>query len=320
MSTTAIGLSSIKGPRSWLAKLLRYRSAAGLRECLWGFFFATPWLIGLLVFVVGPILVSLYLSLCKYDIINMPVFQGIANYVRAFTEDELFWPSLGRTFRYAICVVPLGLVGSLGLAMLLNQGYRGTNMFRLFFFLPSLTPAVAMAILWRWLLQPTVGPVNYFLKQMGIQGPGWLADPKVALNALVMIALWGSIGGNNMLIFLAGLQGVPEELHDAAKVDGANAWHKFWAVTLPMISPTLFFNLIMGIIGSLKVFAMAYVATDGGPSRATWFYALHLYNWAFHYFEMGYAAALAWIFAVILIIITLIQFALSNRWVYYAGA
>lgn len=290
-----------------------------LRNCLWGMAFALPWLIGLLVFVLGPIIVSIYLSLTRYDIISTPEFLGLDNFKRAFLEDELFWPSLGRTFKYAVGVVPVSIVGALVLAMLLNQGHKGTNLFRTFYFLPHLTPAVAMALLWRWLLQPSVGPVNYTLKQMGIKGPGWLTDPKWALNSLIMVAWWGSLGGNNMLIFLAGLQGVPQELYDAADVDGAGRRRKFLNVTLPMISPTLFFNLIMGVIGALRVFAMAFVATGGGPSRATWFYALHLYNWAFQYFEMGYAAALAWIFAFVVIVITLVQFRLSKGWVFYAG-
>jgi len=318
VSATSVRLSTQR-ERSWLSRVLRYDTRAETRECLWGFLFAVPWLLGLLIFIVGPILVSLYLSVTKYDVITSPEFIGLANYGRAFFEDELFWPSLGRTFRYALGVVPFSLIGALLIALLLNQGYRGTNLFRTLYFLPHLTPAVAMAILWRWLLQPSVGPVNYFLGQIGIKGPGWLTDPKWALNSLILVALWGSLGGNNMLIFLAGLQGVPEELYDAAEVDGAGRWRKFRHVTLPMISPTMFFNLIMGIIGALKVFAMAFVATGGGPSRATWFFALHLYNWAFQYFEMGYAAALAWIFAVVVIAITMIQFKLSSRWVFYAG-
>ena len=316
-STIAVALP--KRERPWLAKALRYDTASQLREAAWGVGFAIPWLLGLLIFVIGPIIVSVFLSLSKYDVITAPEFLGIDNYKRAFLEDDLFWPSLGRTFKYAIGVVPLSIAGALSLAMLLNQGHKGTNLFRTLFFLPHLTPAVAMAILWQWLLQPSVGPINYFLKQIGIKGPGWLTDPKWALSSLMMVALWASLGGNNMLIFLAGLQGVPQELYDAADVDGAGRWRKFLNVTLPMISPTLFFNLIMGVIGALKVFAMAFVATGGGPSRATWFYALHLYNWAFQYFEMGYAAALAWIFAAIVILITLIQFRLSSRWVFYAG-
>jgi multiple sugar transport system permease protein len=273
----------------------------------------------LLIFVVGPIAASLFLSLTEYDVITKPEFLGLKNYVRAFTDDDLFWPSLGRTFKYAMAVVPLGIGGSLSLALLLNQRLRGTTLARTLYFLPHLTPAVAMAILWKWLLHPSVGPVNYMLSLIGIKGPGWMTEPKWAMPSIILINLWAYLGGNHMLIFLAGLQGVPQELYDAAEVDGAGSWHRFWNVTLPMITPTLFFNLIMGVIGSLKVFALAYVATQGGPSWATWFYALHLYRWSFEYFEMGYGCALAWIFAVILIAFTMVQFGLSRRWVYYAG-
>jgi multiple sugar transport system permease protein len=308
-----------KGKLPWLSSLRGYGTAAARREAGWGIAFATPWLLGLLIFVIGPILASLILSLTKYDVISRPEFLGIDNYRRALFEDDLFWPSLGRTFRYAIAVVPFGLGGSLCLALLLNQGFRGSTLFRTLYFLPHLTPAVAMAVLWKWLLHPSVGPVNYMLSLIGIKGPGWMSDTKWALPSIIIINLWAYLGGNHMLIFLAGLQGVPQELYDAAEVDGAGHWRKFWNVTLPMITPTLFFNLIMGVIGALKVFALAYVATQGGPSWATWFYALHLYRWSFQYFEMGYGCALAWIFAAILIVFTMIQFGLSRRWVYYAG-
>ncbi|MFH1140915.1 MAG: sugar ABC transporter permease [Chloroflexota bacterium] len=305
--------------RSFLTRFLRYDTLAETRECLLGYAYATPWFLGLLIFVIGPILVSFYLSLTKYDVISMPRFHGLANYQRAFFEDKQFWPSLSRTFRFALFVVPVGTTGSLLLALLLNRGITGTTVYRTLFFLPHLTPAVAMAVLWTFLLHPSVGPVNYALKLVGIKGPGWFSSTKWALPSVILVSLWAGFGGNRMMIFLAGLQGVPQELYDAADVDGAGGWTRFWNVTLPMISPTLFFTVIMGVIGALKVFALAYVATAGGPSWATWFYALHLYNWSFNYFEMGYGAALAWIFAAIVITLTLIQFRLSRRWVYYLG-
>lgn len=319
MTSATLSDSLTKRHRPWLARVLRYNTAAELREALWGVSFATPWLVGLVVFVLGPMIASLYLSLTKYDVIRRPEWFGLANYVRAFTGDDLFWPSLGRTFKYAIVVVPVGIFGSLFLALLLNQGFVGTNTFRTMYFLPHLTPAVAMALLWVWLLHPSIGPVNYFLSLLGIEGPGWFSSPKWALPSMILIDLWAYLGSNHMLIFLAGLQGVPQELYDAADVDGATRWSKFRNVTLPMISPTLFFNLIMGTIGALKVFAVAYVATQGGPSWATWFYALHLYTVSFVYFEMGYGSALAWIFAAILILLTMLQFRASRVWVYYAG-
>jgi multiple sugar transport system permease protein len=306
-------------PPQPLARRLRLGSPARVREAAWGYLFAVPWLVGLLVFVVGPILASLVLSLTKYDVISSPEFIGAQNYVTAVTGDDLFWGSLQRTFEYAVVVVPVGLSGSLLLALILNQGFAGTDLFRTLYFLPSLTPAVAAGILWQWLFDPSVGPVNFLLSSVGLGKPGWLASPAWALPAVMLISLWGIWGGNNMLIFLAGLQGVPRELNDAAAVDGAGRWSQFIHVTLPMISPTIFFNLVLGIIGALKVFALAYVATQGGPAYATWFFALHIYRSAFGYFQMGYACALAWIFAVILMVFTVVQVRLANRWVYYAG-
>jgi len=305
--------------RPWLAKVLRCNTVKELRESLWGMAFASPWLLGLCIFVMGPILASLYLSLTRYDIVSTPELIGLGNYRRAFFEDSLMWPSLGRTFRYAMTVVPIGVAGSLTLALLLNQGYRFTSLYRTLYFLPSLTPSVALALLWTWLYHPQLGPINYGLRAIGLPGPGWFSSTTWALPAMIIISLWGWLGGTQMLIFLAGLQGVPQELYDAANVDGANRWHKFAHVTLPMISPTLLFNLIMGVIGALKVFTLAYVATSGGPARATWFYALHLYTVTFQYYEMGYGAALAWFFAFIVILITLFQFRLSRQWVFYAG-
>ncbi|MBN1400618.1 MAG: sugar ABC transporter permease [Anaerolineae bacterium] len=318
-ASQAIVVGAPRKQRPWLARLLGYQTAAEVRECLTGMAYASPWLLGLLIFVLGPILVSFYLSLSAYDVIRPPRFHGVANYVRAFTEDAQFWPSLQRTFTFALVVVPVGTTGSLLLALMLNREVRGTTVYRTLFFLPHLTPAVAMALLWGFLLHPTAGPVNYGLRLIGIQGPGWFTSRQWALPSVIMVSLWAGFGGNRMMILLAGLQGVPQELYDAADVDGANGWTRFRNVTLPMISPTLFFTLIIGVIGALKVFTLAYVATGGGPSWATWFYALNLYNWSFHYFEMGYGAALAWIFAAIVIILTLVQFRLSNRWVYYGG-
>ena len=306
------------GPRP-LARRLRLGSPARVREAIWGYIFAVPWLVGLLVFVVGPIVASMVLSLTKYDVISSPEFIGLSNYLTAVSGDDLFWSSLQRTFEYAVVVVPIGLSGSLLLALVLNQGLVGTNLFRTLYFLPSLTPAVAAGILWQWLFDPSVGPINFLLGSVGLPKPGWLASPAWALPAVILISLWGTWGGNNMLIFLAGLQGVPKELHDAAAVDGAGRWSQFIHVTLPMISPTIFFNLVLGIIGALKVFSLAYVATQGGPAYATWFFALHIYRSAFGYFQMGYACALAWIFAFILMVFTVVQVRLANRWVYYAG-
>jgi multiple sugar transport system permease protein len=289
------------------------------RRALEGLLYLSPWALGLALFVVGPMLVSLYLSLTRYDIVSPPAFVGVDNYAMALTGDKLFWSSLGRTFAFAFVAVPLGSTLSLLLAVLLNQSLRGTSVYRTFFFLPSLTPAVAAAILWSWVLQPEAGLVNYLLSLVGIKGPPWLGSAEWAIPAIVLIALWQNAGGNRMMIYLAGLQGVPPELYEAARIDGAGAWSTFRHVTVPLISPTIFFNLVLGVIGALKVFTIAFVATKGGPAYATWFFALHIYTQAFQYFELGYAAALSWLFFVILLAFTAIQFGLSRRWVYYAG-
>jgi multiple sugar transport system permease protein len=289
------------------------------KKSLWAYLFLLPWILGLIIFWLGPILASFYFSFTEYDVISTPRFIGLDNYQKAFRQDDLFWPSLARTFQYSLTVVPLGLVGSLFLAILLNRGMKGTNVFRTIFFIPHLTPLVALALLWTWLFHPTVGPINLALNTVGIPGPGWFASQQWAMWALIVISLWANWGGNAMLIFLAGLQGVPQELIDAAAIDGAGTWAKFRNITLPMISPTILFNLILGIIGSLQVFTLAFVATKGGPAYATWFYALHIYSQAFEYFRMGYGSALAWIFVVILLVFTYIQLNLSRRWVFYAG-
>lgn len=290
------------------------------REALYGLLFASPFLLGFVIWSGGPILASAILSFFDYDIVSSPKFLGFGNYIRAFTTDDLFLPSLVRTFYYVILAVPTSIIGSMLLAWILDKGVIGFKLFRALFYVPSLTPAVAMAFLWKWILNPKIGPVNFAIKKiLGVEGPLWLGDPQWAIPALVIMALWSGLGGNRMLIFLAGLQGVPKELYEAAEIDGAGPWRQFLTVTLPLISPAIFLNMVLGIIGALKVFSSSYVATRGGPAYATWFIALHIYTNAFKYFDMGYASALAWIFLVIILFFTMIQFQIQQRWVYYAG-
>lgn len=286
-------------------------------KTLEGYLFITPWLIGFIIFVAGPMLASLVLSFTDYSITDTATFVGIKNYVQMFTQDRLFWGSVGKTFYFAAGVVLIGTTGSLACALLLNTGIRGVSLYRTVFFLPSLTPIVALALVWAWILQPRWGPLNAILRSIGLPGPGWLTEPRWAIPALLVMSLWASIGGSRMVIYLAGLQGISQELYDSAKVDGANVWQRFLHVTLPMLSPTIFFNLVIGIIGGLKVFAVSYVGTDGGPAYATWFYLLHVYQQGFRFLEMGYASALAWFFLLVVLALTLVQFAISRRWVYY---
>jgi multiple sugar transport system permease protein len=289
------------------------------REAIEGYCYLLPWAVGFLAFIAGPTLASFFLSLTSYDLVHAPTIIGIGNYLRAFTGDQLFWPSLLKTFYFAGVYVPLTILASLGLALFLNRSFRGIGLFRAIYFLPRLMPIVATTVIWQWILQPQVGLVNFLLGQIGIAGPGWLGTIEWAIPSLILLSFWRSAGGETMLIFLAGLQGVPRELYEAADLDGANGWQRFWTVTVPLISPTILFNLILGVIAGLKVFATAFVATQGGPAYATWFYALHIYTQAFQFFQMGYAACLAWIFLVIVLILTWVQFRASSRWVHYEG-
>jgi multiple sugar transport system permease protein len=298
----------------------RPRSRAKRRENLYGYLFLAPWLVGFLGLFIGPGLYSLYLSFTSYNVPGTPKLIGIDNYVKMLSADPLFWPSLGRTFYFAIVAVPLGVVGSMLLAILLNTQLRGITIFRTLYFMPTLVPLVASVILWKWLLNPDFGIVNQGLRALGMgDPPGWFGDRQLAIPTLILMRLWTSIGGTQMIIFLAGLQGIPQELYDAASIDGANAWRRSLHVTIPLLTPTIFFNTVLGIIGALQTFAAAFVATEGGPGFATWFFALHIWKNAFDYFNMGYAAALAWFFALIIVALTIFQMRLSKRWVFYYG-
>ncbi len=289
------------------------------REAIEGILYLSPWIIGFLLFIVGPLAASLYLSFTKYNVLRPAEWIGIQNFVTALTKDDLFWSSLWRSFYYALLSVPLAMLGSLIVALMLNQKLLGTTVWRTLYFLPTLTPILAVALLWRWMLNPDVGLVNYLLSLVGIDGPGWLSSTTWAIPSLVLMGLWNSIGGSRMIIFLAGLQDVPREVLESAEIDGAGAWSKFWNVTLPLISPTIFFNLVLGILFALRTFDVALIATNGGPARATWFISLHIYQNAFVSFDMGYASALSWLFFIILLVLTFLQFRFSDSWVFYAG-
>jgi multiple sugar transport system permease protein len=299
--------------------LVSRRSTKLRRENLYGYLFMLPWLIGFVGLFLGPSLASLYFSLTRYDVLSPPRFIGFANYVRMFTDDHLFYSSLWRTFYFAAVGVPLGVFASMCLAILLNTKLRGVTIYRTLFFMPSLVPIVASAVLWVWLLNSDFGIVNQALRSIGVNPPGWFSDRQWAIPSLILMGLWTGAGGTRMLIFLAGLQGIPDELLDAASIDGAGAWGRIRHVTIPLLTPTIFFNLVLGMIGALQTFTAAFVSTRGGPGFATWFYGLHIYKQAFEYWNMGYAAALAWFFAVIIVSFTLLQQRMSSRWVFYYG-
>ena len=320
MATDSPHLTTVapRGPRPLLAA---WRLSPRRRlEAIQGYLFISPWILGFLAFTLGPMIASFYYSFTLYNVQTAPRFIGFQNYDYAFNGDPIFWVSVQRTLLWSVMTVFPSLIGSLLAAVLLNQHLRGVAVYRTFFFLPHLTPIVAAAILWTWILQPDTGILNTFLAQLGIRGPKWLQDIRWSMPALAMISLWTTIGGNKMLIFLAGLQAIPESLYEAAEIDGANGVQKFFAITLPLISPAMFFNLILGVIASFQVFGMAFVTTRGGPAYATYFYALHLYQQAFVSFDMGYGSALAWLFFAAVLGLTLFQLWLQKRWVYYESA
>jgi len=276
--------------------------------------FIAPWILGFILFIGGPIVASLYFSLTNYTVLSSPEFIGFGNYISLF-KDPLFWTSLYNTIYYAIFFIPLGILTAFSLSILLNQNVRGLAIYRTIYYLPSIVPAVANAILWIWLLNPQWGLINVMLKMIGIEGPGWLTSEKWSKPGLILMSLWGV--GSWIIIYLAGLQGVPEQLYEAAEVDGATKLQRFLYITVPLMTPTIFFTLITGLIGAFQVFTQAYIMTNGGPVNSTLFYALYLFRNAFNYLKMGYASAMAWILFLIVLVLTLIQFKLANKWVFY---
>lgn len=278
----------------------------------------TPWIVGFVLFTGGPILASLAFSLTDWTGLTTRNFIGLANYIAMFTTDTQFFAVLKNTFYFSFVSVGLGLVLSLLVAMLMNQKVPGIHVFRTIYYLPSVTSGVAIAIMWVWMFNPQMGLINYLLGLIGIQGPMWLASSQWAMPALILMSLWGI--GNNMVILLAGLQGIPEHLYEAARIDGANKFHELLYVTLPMLSPVLFYILVISIIGSFQIFENVYVMTRGGPGDATRVFVFHLYMNAFEYQKMGYASALAWVLFLIIMGLTVIQLKISKYWVYYEGA
>ena len=282
------------------------------------YMFISPWIIGFLIFTLGPMLFSIGLSFCRWDIFRPAEFSGLENY-RKLLAEPLFLKSLANTLFYTAFAVPLGIAGALGLSMLLNQKIRAISIYRTIYYLPAILSGVAVALLWRWIFNPDYGVLNAILADVFkvAHPPQWLMDENWSKPSLILMSLWGIGGG--MVIFLAGLQGIPEQLYEAAAMDGANIFQRFRHITLPMLSPVIFFNLIMGVIGGLQVFTQVYIMTGGGPANSTLFYVLYLFNNGFRFFKMGYASALAWVLFIIIMGVTLIQFKLARRWVYYEG-
>lgn len=285
------------------------------RDFLKGMAFISPWLIGFAVFTVVPVALSLYYSFCQYPFLQHPVWVGTENY-RGLMHDAQFGQVLFNTAYYSVLALPLGLMIALGVAILLNTKIKGQSIYRTIIFLPSLVPAVASAMLWLWLFNGKLGLINFVLRGIGFNDPPvWLGDVRFALPALVLMSFWGV--GNTVVIFLAGLQDVPRELFEAAELDGANKLQGLWHVTIPTISPVIFFNLVLGIIGSLQVFALPFIMTGGGPDRSTRFYTMYLYDNVFQFLKVGYASAMAWIQLLIILALTAAAFLTSRKWVHY---
>jgi len=280
--------------------------------------FISPWIVGFVAFTAIPVVLSLYYSFNIYDVLTPPRWAGLDNYQTLFTDD-LFYQALKVTSLYSVGSVSLGILASLFIAIVLNRDIRGVSFFRTMFYLPSVISGVAVSLLWMWIFNPDFGLINFLLwKVFRIEGPGWIYDAEWAVPSLVVMSLWGIGGG--IVIYLARLQGIPTDLYEAAEIDGAGTLRRIFSITLPMMTPVIFFNLLMGIINSFQVFTQAYVMTNGGPGYATLFYVLYLYRYAFKYYQMGYASALAWILFLILLALTLLVFRSSDRWVYYEGA
>ncbi|MGG4448148.1 MULTISPECIES: carbohydrate ABC transporter permease [Brevibacillus] len=287
------------------------------RAFLTPYLFILPWILGFLAFTLGPMLFSLVMSFFDWPVVGEVTFVGLDNYVNMFTDDPLFWQSLWITIKFALLFVPLNLFIALFLAMMLNQKVKGSGFFRTVFYLPSVISGVALAMIWAWVYDGEYGIFNYLLSLVGITGPDWLNDTTWALIAMVIASLWGQ--GSMVLIFLAGLKSIPESLYEAASIDGAGAVQKFFRITLPMVSPTILFNLIMTIISAFQQLSLALLLTGGGPLQSTYFYAMYAYDNAFKYFKMGYASANSWFMFAIILVLTFIVFKTSSKWVYYEG-
>ncbi|ETT62469.1 sugar ABC transporter permease [Paenibacillus sp. FSL H8-0457] len=288
-----------------------------LRE-LYGWLFALPAILGLLIFTLGPMMYSLYMSFTNYTGSNTPSFIGLDNYKRIFGgEDQYFYKSLSVTFYFVILSVPTGIVYSFLLAILLNQNVKGKSIFRTVFYLPSIVPIIAISFIWLWLLNPDLGLANELLRSLGLPGSQWIFGEKSVVPSLALMNLWTT--GGTMIIFLAGLQDIPRSLYEAIEMDGGSRLNKLRHITIPMMTPTIFFNLIMGIINGFQVFSQAYVMTNGGPNNASLFYVFYLYREAFQFSRMGSASAIAWVLFAIIMVLTYVVFRTSNKWVYYEG-
>ena len=286
------------------------------REAMWFYLFASPWIIGFVVFLLGPMIASIYISLTDWDSFTAPEWVGLENYKRLLTDDPVFWKALWNTFYYAAISVPLGLVIGLWLANLLNKQVRARKVFRTLIYLPTLVPLVATAMIFKMVLAPS-GPLNDVLGVVGIPGPSWLLESMWVKPALILLSVWGA--GAATVLLLAAMKGIPRELYEAAEVDGASPIRQFWSITVPQLTPIIFFNLIMGLIGAFQVFSQVYILTKpvGGPDNASQMMVPLLFNEAFSFYHMGYASAISWLLFAVILVFTLLAFRTARRWVFY---
>jgi multiple sugar transport system permease protein len=303
-------------PTSMGGRFISWTRHWKVREALWGYLFLLPNILGFLAFNLFPLLFAIGMSFTRWDLISPPTFIGLSNYEKLFLEDESFRIAIKNTLFFTVLSVPTGTILSLILANILNQKIRGTTFYRTAFFLPVVSSSIAVALVWAWVFNPDFGLVNEILSTFGLPRLKWLASSTWALPAVVIVSVWRGIGPSTV-IFVAGLQGIPEELYDAAKIDGANARQLFRHITIPMLSPTTFFVIVVSIIGSFQVFDIIYMMTRGGPGRASMVLVYYIYEHAFRWFGMGYAASIAFVLFIVIFVLTLIQLRLSGRWVHY---
>ena len=315
----AVASRSLRAPRTWLGA--EFASRSRRREMRAAFLFLLPNALGFVIFMIGPLLSSLGFSLLEWNLLAPPVFRGARNYLELGRDPE-FWRSLRATFYYLAGSVPLGLIVSLALAIALNQRIKGIRFFRTVYFIPVVSSMVAVALMWRWMYNPASGVLNFMLNgvfaalRLPLRAPDWLQSPVWAMPAIIFMSVWKGMG-YNMVLFLAGLQGIPRHLYEAAEIDGASAQRQFWRITLPLLTPTTFFVLIMSVIGSFQVFEQAYIMTRGGPVRSTVTTVYYIYENGFEWHKMGYASTVAWALFALILAVTLIQWRLQDRWVYY---
>ena len=297
--------------------MLRLGNRRTREETIAAWIAISPWAIGFLIFTLWPVVSSIYFSFTKYDVVSSPEWVGLENYSRLFTDDRRFGIAIRNSFVYTLLYVPLHVLSALGVALLLNQARKLNGVFRTIYYLPSITPMVATAYLWIWILNPNDGVVNRALRFLSLPAPGWTVDPFWTKPTIVMSQLW--ILGGAMIIFLAGLKGVPVSLYEAARLDGANAWQRLKDVTIPMMSGVIFFVVTISIVNALQVFTQGYIMfdKDGGPRNSALFIVMYLFKRAFEFLEMGYASAIAWMLFLVILVVTVFQFWLSKRWVYY---